>query len=263
MANKLLGQHFLTCRWVLDALTEAASLTKKDTVLEVGPGKGVLTRVLAQKAARVIAVEKDSALAQNLTRAFAREHITNVKILSGDILKTFPSLISTHALDTTPYKVVANIPYYLTSRLIRTLLETDSPPECIVLTIQKEVAKRIMAKPHRMNLLALSIAAFGKAEYVKDVPKECFAPKPKVDSAVIHISDISQTFFAQHNVDKDAFFTLLRQAFSQKRKLLSSSLRKTLPNIKDILSACEFPEKARPEELSLDQWQMLYTKING
>lgn len=255
--NKHLGQHFLRCRWAVSTLIHAAKLEKADTVLEIGPGTGVLTRALARHAGRVIAVEKDERLATIINEVLKEEGITNVEIVTDDILK----LLSRSKIWTNAYnKVVANIPYYLTSRLMRLLLEnTPKRPELIVLTIQKEVARRIVAKPPHMNLLALSVQAFGTPTIIKKVPASCFSPKPKIDSAIIKISDISDGFFEKNRIDKTKFFELIRRAFSQKRKLLTSTT--TVQPL--MLDKLELSRDARPEELSLEQWAKVALYIDN
>ncbi len=259
-AKKSLGQYFLRCRWALSTLVKAADLKSKDTVLEIGPGTGTLTRELAKYAGRVIAAEKDEKFAESLRWSLKKERVENVEIITGDILKLLGNQEFSHKLQATSYKLVANIPYYLTSRLLRILLEGDSQPELIVLTVQKEVAQRITAKPPKMNLLALSVQAFGKPELVKNVPAQCFHPRPKVDSAIIRISDISNRFFQENGVDRELFFRIARLAFSQKRKMLRSSLRSTFvqhPVLNSLSNG-----KARPQELDLQQWAKLVEAIS-
>ena len=237
--NKLLGQHFLKpqCSWVTDALVAAADLQPDDTVLEIGPGRGALTRVLAKHAGRVIAVEKDSELAEELQK----ENIRNVEVIQGDILKVL------NEIKEKKYKVVANIPYYLTARLIRLLLEQHPQPACIVLTIQKEVAQRIVATPPHMSLLALAVQVYGTPKIIKNVGPECFSPPPNVDSSILQIIPRQTSFFDQNKIDHEKFFAVARRAFQQKRKKLSTSLGIKFPNITE----------KRPEALSLEEWMRL------
>lgn len=272
-AKKSLGQHFLQCVWVAHTLIAAAELTKKDTVLEIGPGNGALTRPLAAAAGRVIAVEKDEALADTLASALTREKIDNVNVAKSDILRLFPTpqmpqtkfrsyrsytdLNLVWGKKQHNYKVVANIPYYLTGRLIRLLLESPQKPSVIALTVQKEVAERMAAKPPHMNLLTLSIQAFGKPEIIKIVPASCFSPKPKVDSAIIRISDISDEFFTKNALDQNVFFRVIRGSFGQKRKQAVNSLTTIAGDKKtalEILRTAGINPKSRPEELTLEQW---------
>lgn len=259
LAKKSLGQHFLKCQWVVDTLIKSAELSLSDTVLEIGPGTGVLTRALAQHSGRVIAVEKDEKLAQQLKAALISEKIKNVDILSGDILKILPEIRSY-----AEFKVVANIPYYLTGRLLRSLFGREPRPKTVVLTIQKEVAQRITARPPQMNLLALSVQAFGKPKIIKTIPKECFQPTPKVESAIIRISDISDKFFISSSISSELFFRVIKKTFAQKRKVLPNTLMSFAPKqkIAPILDALEIPITARPQELTLIQWVKLVLALN-
>lgn len=253
-AKKSLGQHFLRCNWVISTLIKTAEIGPEDTVLEIGPGTGILTRALAAHAKRIIAVEKDEKLAKELETDLHAKGISNTEIIKGDILSLFQAKPGTELLRSRlcsrlsleqKYKVVANIPYYLTSRLLRLLFENKPYPKLIVLTIQKEVAKRITAKPSKMNLLALSVQAYGNPEIIKTVPANCFYPKPKVDSAIIKISDISDLFFKENKITEQKFFGTLKTAFSQKRKQLSHTLR---------LKKTDAAATLRPEELYLEDW---------
>lgn len=294
--NKLLGQHFLTCEWVLPELAKAAELTAGDTVLEIGPGTGVLTRFLASRAKKVIAVEKDTALAKDLADQLGQtkthldhskhfsddrqQFVKNVEIITGDILRFDFSTLPNK------YKVVANIPYYLTSRLIRILLELEKKPHIIVLTIQKEVAERIVARPpdmnpapfadkkpnagstHRkgcgMNILALSAQAYGTSEIIAHVPASCFNPQPKVDSAILKISNISENFFIKHHIAPKDFFTLIKAGFSSGRKVLTNNLQRFTPkkDLAQALISIGHPALARAQELSLEDWAKLARLLN-
>lgn len=248
--NKLLGQHFLICDWVLPELAKAAELTAGDTVLEIGPGTGVLTRFLASRAKKVIAVEKDRGLGAVLSANLAREKITNAEIIAGDILRFDFSALPNK------YKVVANIPYYLTSRLIRILLELEKKPEIIALTIQKEVAERVIARPPDMNILALSVQAYGAPEIMAGVPASCFNPRPKIDSAILKISNISENFFTQHHIAPKDFFRLARAGFSSRRKVLTNNLDRFIPKkeLAKALNSIGHPASARAQEISLNEW---------
>lgn len=255
--KKILGQHFLKCHWVGEILIQTANIDKNDSVLEIGPGTGVLTRELAGSAGKVLAIEKDEYLAEELKKSLRSEGIKNVEIIAADILLRLKS-----DFNQTPYKVVANIPYYLTSRLLRLLLEQKNKPVNIVLTVQKEVAKRITAKPPHLNLLALAIQSRSNPKIIKTVPAECFYPKPKVDSAIISISDISDKFFIELGISPDNLFNIAHTGFGQKRKKLMPVLGKKYGKEKTInaFTASKIHENARPEELTLEQWGNL-TKI--
>lgn len=248
--KKSLGQHFLTCDWVLDDIIKAGEVAGNDTILEVGPGTGVLTRVLAKHAGRVVAVEKDQGLAEGLVRVLERENISNVTVTSGDILH--------FDLTSLPpgYKVIANIPYYLTARLIRILFGAENKPERMVLTIQKEVAQRIVAKPPDMNLLALSAQSYADSSIIADVPASCFRPKPKVTSSIIKVSRISEDFFAKNNITPEAFFSAAKKGFSSKRKMLAGTLRAFAPreHLVGILANAGIAANSRPQELTPQNW---------
>jgi len=261
--KRSLGQYFLKCRWVISTLIKTAEVSQKDTVLEIGPGTGILTRELAKTAGKVIAIEKDEYLAANLTQRFKKDGVKNIEIIKGDILKKLSEITTNYKLQTNSYKVVANIPYYLTARLIRLLLECEPRPERIVLTVQKEVARRITAKPPHANLLTLSVQVYGTPQIIKDVPADCFYPKPKVDSTIISISDISDGFFQKNKISMENFFEILRLGFSQKRKMLLGVLGKKLDKqkIAAAFAATGINPKARPQELSLEQWAKLISSI--
>lgn len=263
--KKSLGQYILKCHWVVSTLVKTAEVGPEDMILEIGPGTGVLTRALAKHAKKVIAVEKDERLAEELKNCFKKEEIKNVEIITGDILHVLGDVLRVLglALDTSQakprtrgYKVVSNIPYYLTSRLLRLLLENEPRPESIVLTIQKEVAERIVAKPPKMNLLALSVQVFGTPKIIKRVPATCFSPKPKIESAIIKISDISDTLFREHTIDPKVFFGIAGAAFSQKRKILTNNLTKLGLKKTDIINALVQSgiKKTRAEEFSKEDW---------
>ncbi len=266
--NKLLGQNFLTCEWVLPALAHAAEITRNDTVLEIGPGTGVLTRFLANSAKGVIAVEKDRELSIALQAALVQEKITNVEILTEDILNLLPKppfqtksgIYGVHSrLSLENYKVIANIPYYLTSRLIRILLELEKKPEIIVFTIQREVAERAVAQPPDMNILALSVQAYGTPEIIAEVPALCFNPRPKVDSAILKISNISEDFFAQHHIAPKDFFAIVKAGFSSRRKVLTNNLQSfaSKKELVQALNSIGHLPISRPQELSLEEWAHL------
>lgn len=252
----------MRCQWVVLTLLKAADICPRDTVLEIGPGTGILTRALSSSAQKVIAVEKDERMAQELEDALLSQKITNVDIIRSDILSELTKLARLNLVN---LKIVANIPYYLTSRLLRALLEAPQKPKLIALTVQKEVAERISAKPPHMNLLAVAVQAYGKPRIIKKVPAECFYPKPKVNSSIIVISDISDDFFTANKISEQKFFETVRYAFSQKRKMLITSLKKKfLNNAKEILQTFEklqIKNTVRPQELSLEQWGELVRTI--
>lgn len=260
-AKKSLGQYFLRCEWVVSTLIHASEVLPEDTILEIGPGRGILTRALARYAKEVIAVEKDETLAEILRTSLKKEEIKNVIIIDGDIL----AMQNTLPLAGKSYKIIANIPYYLTARFLRAFLqETSHKPCTISLTIQKEVAERIVAKAPRMNLLALSVQAYGTPNIIKTVPASCFVPRPKVDSAIITIGNISRDFFVRHSLNEQKFFTLARAGFGKKRKLLTSTLAECAGGksiIQKIFNRLQIKPHARPEELTLEEWARLAAEI--
>lgn len=267
--NKLLGQHFLICEWVLADLAKATELKPTDTVLEIGPGTGALTRFLASRVKKVIAVEKDTVLAKDLADQLKttysnlddsqhlcddrQEFVKNVEIIAGDILHFDFSILPAK------YKVVANIPYYLTSRLIRVLLEQERKPEAMVLTIQREVAERIIARPPQMNLLGLAVQAYARPEIMAHVPASCFRPRPQVDSAILRMSDISDEFFNKNRIAQKDFFVLAKAGFSSRRKMLVNNLERfgTKKDIMRHLESIGHPHTARAQELSPKDWARL------
>jgi 16S rRNA (adenine1518-N6/adenine1519-N6)-dimethyltransferase len=253
---KRLGQNFLIDKNVLRKIVKAAELSRDDVVLEVGPGIGNLTIELAKRAKKVIAVEKDKRMVEILKGRLKEEKIENVEIVNEDILKFLPSFEPGGS-----YKVVANIPYYLTSRLIRNLLEIERKPKLIVLMVQKEVAQRICAKPPKMNLLAVSVQFYSKPEIISFVSKNCFWPRPKVDSAIIKISNITEQ---KTTNNEELFFKIVKAGFSQPRKQLINNLSKKLEiekkRIRNWLLKNKISPTKRAEALSIEDWKKL-TKI--
>jgi 16S rRNA (adenine1518-N6/adenine1519-N6)-dimethyltransferase len=251
--SKRLGQSFLIDKKVLKKIVEAAELSKNDTVLEVGPGIGNLTIELAKKVKKVIAVEKDERMVEILKERLEEERIKNVEIVNEDILKFLPSFKPRRS-----YKVVANIPYYLTSRLIRNLLEAKKRPRLIVLMVQKEVAQRICAKTPKMNLLAVSVQFYAKPKIISFVSKNCFWPKPKVDSAIIKISNIKKQ---KATNNEKLFFKIVKAGFSHPRKQLINNLSKGLKKNKKIVEEwllnCGISPDKRAEALSIEEWKRL------
>ena len=255
--KKSLGQNFLTSQSVVDKIVETANLDSQDVVLEVGPGKGILTQALLEKAGKVIAVEKDDALIYLLKERFAEE-IKNEKLIlvRGDILKFD---FEEYNLKNDSYKIVANIPYYITGEFLRRTLSSDIQPSQMVLLVQKEVAERI-ARSKKESILSLSIKVYGEPKYIQTVKAGSFNPAPKVDSAILSIENLSKKFFDE--VSEERFFKVIKTGFAHKRKLLLSNLSvlKSREEIKKAFKEALINEKARAEELSLEQW-LLMVKI--
>jgi len=249
-ARKGLGQHFLIDGEVLKNIIAAAELTSTDTIIEVGSGLGVLTRELAQRAGRVIAIELDNKLAALLKQTLAP--FNNVTIINDDVLKLEPASLATD------YKVVANLPYYITSPVLRHFLEAPIKPRVMILMVQKEVAEAIAARPGEMSLLAVSVQLYGEPKIISDVPAGCFYPPPKVDSAIVRIDLYPQPKVA---VDEEDFFELVRAGFSAPRKQLANSLAQGLGVPKSdalaLLKAAGISPQRRAETLALEEWARL------
>jgi 16S rRNA (adenine1518-N6/adenine1519-N6)-dimethyltransferase len=261
--RKSLGQNFLVDEHALSHIVRAADITLDDVVLEIGPGLGSLTLFLSEAARHVIAVEIDRSLISPLRSVLAAR--SNVSIVEGDILKLDPTeLLSPYLTNELPnYKVVANIPYYITSAIIRHLLEADIKPQSIVLTIQQEVAQRIIAQPDDMNLLAVSVQFYGVPRIVQRIPAGAFYPAPDVDSAVVRIDLPDQPRVAVKDVDW--FFKVAKAGFGQKRKQLHNSLTAGLPlkheRIMQALSDIEIDPKRRAETLTIEEWGRLSDQL--
>ena len=257
--HKGLGQNFLEDPEALEKIVDAAEVSSTDVVLEIGPGLGSLTRYLAGSAQQVVAVELDEKLIPPLQAVLS--DYQNVRLVHGDILKLAPGEL----IEADEYIVVANIPYYITSAVIRHLLESESKPRRIVLTVQEEVAERIRAQPGDLSLLALSVQVYGKPRIAAHIPAEAFFPTPKVDSAVL-VVDIyrSPRIDAAH---LDTFFKLIKAGFSQKRKTLRNSLSAGLhiPPVKaiELLARAGIDPQRRAETLSIEEWERLSSSIVG
>lgn len=252
-AKKGLGQNFLRDESALKRIVETAGIEPRDEVLEIGAGLGSLTRHLALKAKRVCALEIDSRMIPLLEQVLAGQE--NIEIVQGDILKLQPEDLGL----TRDYLVVANIPYYITSAIIRHLLEANIKPRRIVLTVQAEVGERICALPGKMNLLALSVQVFGHPQIMFNIPSAAFTPEPDVDSSVIRVDLHPEPLIASSKLD--TFFRLAKTAFSQKRKTLRNSLAgssglKTSES-GPLLTAASIDPMRRAETLTLEEWGVL------
>lgn len=259
--KKSLGQNFLADERAAGRIVEAAALSPDDVVLEVGPGLGTLTRQLAAAAARVVAVELDQRLIPVLQHTLAAH--SNVELVHGDILRLNPAHVLHAAAADSPfhYKVVANIPYYITSALLRHLLETDVRPSLMVLTVQEEVARRIVAAPGDMSLLALGVQFYGRPRIVARLKAGSFYPRPKVNSAVIQIDLGPESRPALDVTDVDLFFQLARAGFGQRRKQLRNALAGGLScpraEIDAALAQAGIDPRRRAETLTLEEWTAL------
>ena len=248
-AKKSMGQNFLVNEGVLDKIVGASEIKSTDTVLEIGPGLGALTDKLIEKAGKVVAVEKDSRLASLLKLKVKNNKL---KVLDADILDVDPSKLMPKS-----YKLIANIPYYITGRIFKKFLEAENKPEVIVMLVQKEVAERICAKPGKMSVLAVSIQAYGEPEIVDIIKAGSFYPVPKVDSAIIKLKVKSR----KYKVREKDFFRCVKHGFASKRKTLinnfSAGYQLDKDKVKDIIVSVGLNENTRAQELSLDDWEKI------
>ncbi len=249
--NKSLGQHWLQDTESLEAMCAAVDVGRQDTVLEIGPGPGTLTKLLVQQAQKVMAVEFDHELARDLPK---RVPASNLEIRNQDILKFDLNGLPRN------YKVVANIPYYLTSNLLRILCEAPNHFNKAALLIQKEVAERVCAKPGDMSLLSVSVQFYCQASLGRLVPAELFLPPPKVDSQILQLEYRQEPLFP--DIDSRLFFRIVKAGFAQRRKTLLNSLGAGLHldrlTTGRILEEADIPASTRAQSLSLEKWYSLY-----
>ena len=246
--SKKLGQNFLIDKGVVKKIIKSANLKRKDNILEIGPGLGTLTLELAKKAKKVIAIEKDPKMIEILKETL--KNFKNVEIVQGDILK-----ISNSQFLISNYKVVANLPFYLTAPVIRKFLEAKNPPKEMILMVQKEVGQRICACPPKMSILAVSVQFYAKAEIISWVSKKSSWPQPKIDSAIIKITPKKPTIKLGL---VDLFFKVVKAGFSQPRKQLINNLSKKLKmdkeKVKNWLFKNAIEPKQRAETLTVKDW---------
>ena len=275
-AKKSLGQNFLRDPKILKKIVDFAKIEKEDTVLEVGPGEGALTKFLLERATRVVAIEKDGLLAEKLKEKFESEiKSEKLEVVVGDILN--------YDLLPTNYKLIGNIPYYITGAIFKKFLESENKPfdsaqgkpKSICFVVQKEVAERIMARDEKESILSISIKIFGKPEFGGVFKAGSFFPKPKVDSAIIAIRGItpptpSYIKRGQNQDQRDfekRFFEILKAGFAHKRKFLIKNLvssklsRPGINSLMEIFKKCGIPEKARAEDLKVDDWLCLAREL--
>lgn len=252
-----LGQNFLIDSAIAQKIVQAATISPDDTIVEVGPGTGAITTLLAQRAKEVYAIELDRTLARNLEKQY--ETTDNVHIINRDILKVHLAEL----LGPQPYKVVANVPYYITSKITRLFLETDIPPTEMILMVQKEVAQRITAQPGAMSILSASVQYYATPSYLFTVPAESFDPVPKVQSAVIKI--VTKEISPQNEGGQAAFFRTVKMGFCAKRKTLCNNLANGFHTEKNTIAAIfdqvDLSHNIRAQELSLEQWFALITVL--
>ena len=281
-AKKSLGQNFLKSNLVIKKIVEAGEISPDDIILEIGPGKGALTEKLLEKSNCIIAIEKDKNLFQFLQEKFAKE-ITEKKlilleedILNLDISSNFSSLRPSRITGWDPreaqnrkgypdfdYKIIANIPYNITGAIFKKFLTEKNQPEMMILMVQHEVAKRIVARNGKESILSISIKAYGEPKLITKVPSRYFSPEPAVDSAVIAIKNISRRTFIENNANEDFFWEVVRAGFAHKRKKLSSNLKNLIKNSNYIdENLIKTLGNKRVEELSLIDWINISKNIN-
>lgn len=245
--KKSLGQHFLSSPVYLKAIADAGAVSRGDLVLEVGPGEGTLTGEMLARGARVIVVEKDDRLIPFLKEKFAEELASKqLRLVHGDILEQDLKKLGLHA---GKYKVVANIPYYISGTLMRFLFTHTEQPSRMSLLIQKEVAERI-ARSKKNSLLSLSVKVYGNPAFIKKVPAGAFVPPPKVDSAILSVTDISRDRF-KNAAHEERFFKVIHAGFAHKRKKLKKALEALVGE--KVAAVAD----ARAEDLPLETWLLL------
>ena len=253
-AKKSLGQNFLVDREALELIVQTADISSVGTVLEIGPGLGTLTHELTARAGKVIAIEADAELAELLKKRDDQ----NLEVVAADALQFELSSLPAG------YKVVANLPYYITSALLRFLLEADNKPASITVLVQKEVAERIVAKPGQMSVLACSVQYYGEPSIAGIVPASSFHPAPKVDSAILQIRVLPEPVFA---ADTKQLFRLIKAGFGEKRKMLRNSLAGGLAISSEqsitLIANAGLKPTARAQELSMGEWRQLLQALNA
>ena len=249
-----LGQHFLKHGWAAAKLAHAVSLKKGEMFLEIGPGKGVLTKELL-KLGPVVAIEKDGLLVSKLKETFAPEIESGQLTLVEQDIRDFNPRSS--PLKARSYVVAANIPYYITGEIIRQFLTAEAQPRAMALLVQKEVADRIVARDGKESILSLSVKAYGTPRLVAKVGRSHFSPPPSVDSAILVIDNISKQFF--DGISENRFFTIVHAGFSSKRKMLKGNIgsRFQVSGVTEILAICRVPQTTRAEDVLLEQWKCL------
>lgn len=250
-AKKSLGQNFLKSKPALAMMISAGAVVDTDTVVEIGPGKGALTEKLLENAGHVIAIEKDRDLVDFLKEKFNKEiEEGRFELVQGDCLEWCPG-----TLKSKNYKLIANIPYNITGAILKKFLSEENQPERMVLLVQKEVAERIVARDSKESILSISVKAYGTPKYMMKVEKRFFSPAPKVDSAIIAITEISKKNFKIKD-QEGKFFEILKTGFAHKRKVLKKNLEDALPKetIAELFKTYNINEKVRAEDIKLSNW---------
>lgn len=254
--KKSLGQNFLSNPKVIDKIVSTPGLEPGDLVVEIGPGRGAITGKILQSGARLLAVEIDKNLCELLSDKF-RDEVSSRKLtlINKDILD--------FELPSEDYKVIGNIPYFITGKVLRYLLESKNKPKSITLVMQKEVVNRIVERDEKGSILSKSVQVYGQVRKISNIPAKFFSPKPEVDSAILYIDKINSPFVTKK--EEDLFFKVLKSAFRHKRKLMWSNLKEIIPieNIITLQKNTNFGDKIRAEELSTVDWFTLVKEISA
>jgi len=247
--KKHLGQNFLKSIPALNKIIETGEISSEDIILEIGPGKGVLTTKLLEKVELVIAVEKDRELFELLKIKFGKEiESGSLVLVHGNILNFNPSA---YRLEPRTYKLIANIPYNITGAILKKFLTMENQPTFMVLMVQKEVAERIVARDSKESILSISVKAYGEPKVIMKVPARYFSPMPEVDSAIISIKNISRKIFVENRINEEKFWKIVHSGFAHKRKKLSGNLKNIISRNK--LEKTGFGDK-RAQDLTLLDW---------
>lgn len=259
--SKKYGQNYLITDAPIKKMIEAAEIKKTDTVLEIGPGFGILTLALVKETKKVVAFEIEKRLENYWQEEIENNELNNLEIIYGNALNKIQDISN----KIQQYKVVANLPYQITSNILRTILELENKPESITVMVQKEVSERICSKPGGMSVLAVSVQYFGEPKIITKVSRGSFWPSPKVDSAVLHIKIKNQKNKKSRKQDDDLFFKVVKTGFANKRKQLWRNLAEGLKidkdKVKNILKKNVGNEMIRAEELSVAQWEKLVINL--
>ncbi|MFA5841514.1 MAG: 16S rRNA (adenine(1518)-N(6)/adenine(1519)-N(6))-dimethyltransferase RsmA [Candidatus Paceibacterota bacterium] len=259
-AKKSLGQHFLTARGTVNDIIKTAEIREGKITVEIGPGKGALTSALLSAGAVVIAVEKDKRMVDLLKEKFARELKSGQLVLANEDILNFD--FKRHDIKTGGYNLVANIPYYITGEILRLFIGGEIKPSRAVLLVQKEVAERIAARDGKESILSVSIKLYGLPKYIKKVPARYFSPPPKVDSAILLIENIKESFANKR--EQERFFEIMKTGFGHKRKMLMGNLKTIFAeeSLRKAFGGCGLNEKTRAENITTADWKCLSRELN-